>query len=364
MNLNEIPLSYRGKYIQGYRCGSGSDVILLLHGAGADNALLSWSAVMERLSKRATVYAVDLPGYGKSESMESIPEEGFYPYFHHCLEAIVDQLKLNRFVLVGYSMGGAIAIRYALEHPEQVCGLVPVSSWGLSEKFGLQGLSYWCVQHGNWSRNLYEKLAKSPSLLRFYSQTFLFGRSNSCSPELLEQLQTLMQQETTQNALDFYWKSSITSKGTIPFFAEELSKLKMPILLICGKRDPLLPRSHVERASRIITNSRIHVLPSCRHWCCKEQPELLYQALWAFVKRDCLFSYNNMLPPQPSASVTIPSPTADIAPEETVKENPLRSKLRARWEQQRKARTKLRLTTSSAEPARQARRRQFVRARR
>ena len=72
MNIEKIPLSYRGKYIQGYRCGRGTDAILLLHGSGVDNALLSWKEVMERLGKRTVVYAVDLPGYGYAKANEEV----------------------------------------------------------------------------------------------------------------------------------------------------------------------------------------------------------------------------------------------------------------------------------------------------
>lgn len=360
MNIELIPLSYRGKYIQGYRCGRGSDVIVLLHGAGVDHALLSWEGVMERLSKRTAVYAIDLPGYGKSDGLEAIPEEGFYPYYHHCLEAVIDQLKLERFVLVGLSMGGAIAIRYALEHPEQVCGLVPVSSWGLSEKIIAHGFSNWMIHRSGWVRSLCMKMARSPAITRMYVQSLLFGRKNTCTADLVEELQTLLQKDSALDSIEFYQKSSISSQGAIPYFGEELSKLKMPVLLIHGKKDPLVPRSHAERACRIIPNSRLHLLPSCRHWCCREQPELFYQALWAFVKRDCLFSYKNMLPHTPVESKR--EETSPQTAHETV-ENPLRQNLKARWEKQRKARTRLRLTSNSS-LSQKARRRQAVRARR
>lgn len=360
MTIEQIPLSYRGKYIQSYRCGRGSDVIVLLHGAGVDHALLSWEGVMERLSKRATVYAIDLPGYGKSDALEAIPEEGFYPYYHHCLEALIDQLKLDRFVLVGLSMGGAIAIRYALEHPEQVCGLVPVDSWGLSEKISIHGLSNWLIHRSGWVRKFCEKMAQSPSMIRWYIQSVLFGRKNTCTPELVDEIQALLQKDSALDSIEFYQKSSISPKGAIPYFGEELSKLKMPVLLIHGKKDPLVPRSHAERACRIISNSRLHILPSCRHWCCKEQPELFYQALWAFVKRDCLFSYKNMLPHIPASPAQ--GHNSPQTSDETV-ENPLRQNLKIRWEKQRKARTKLRLTASST-LTQKARRKQAVRARR
>ncbi len=340
MNIERIPLSYRGKTIMTYRSGQGNDVIVLLHGSGCDHALLSWDGVMDRLSKRTRVYAIDLPGYGESDPLEEIPEEGFYPYYHHCLEAIVDQLKLDRFVLVGLSMGGAIAIRYALSHPEQVCGLVPVSSWGLSEKISLHGLSNWIIHRSSLLRSTCRKLSQSPSMMKFYVQNILFGRKNTCTPELIEELQALLSKDSVLDSFEFFQRSSISPKGAIPYFGEELSKLKMPVLLVQGKRDPLVPRSHAERASRIITNSRLHIMPSCKHWCCKEQPELFYQALWAFVKRDCLFSYKNMLPnsPQPAVqSVETPAETVETAT------NSLHQNLKKRWEKRRRKATVKRL---------------------
>ena len=52
MNIERIPLSYRGKTIMTYRCGTGNDVVVLLHGSGCDHALLSWDGVLDRLGKR------------------------------------------------------------------------------------------------------------------------------------------------------------------------------------------------------------------------------------------------------------------------------------------------------------------------
>ena len=346
MKIQQVPLSYRGNYIQGYRCGQGSDVILLIHGAGVDSAMLSWKEVMERLGKKTTVYAFDLPGYGNSDPMESIPEEGFYPYYHHTLEAVVDQLKLDRFVLVGLSMGGAIAIRYALEHPEHVCGLVPVSSWGLSQKAPYHSMTCWIVHHTDWIRRSCLKMAKSPALIRAMVQYSLFGRKNTVTEELVEELSQLLQKPSAMDSIDFYQKSSVSPQGAIPYFGDELSRLKMPVLLINGKRDPLVPRSHAEQATRIIPNSRLHVMPSCKHWCCKEQPELFCQALWTFVKRDCLFSYKNMLPHSPEETKMSP-------PFQKTEENLLHQNLKKRWEKRRRQNTRQRLTETAASGTKQ-----------
>ncbi len=355
MNIEKLSLSYRGKHIQVYRCGQGNEPIVLLHGSGADHALLSWKEVMERLSKRARVYAIDLPGYGESDPMEQIPEEGFYPYYHHALEAIIDQLKLDRFVLVGLSMGGAITIRYALEHPEQVCGLVPVDSWGLSEKAPSHTLSYWMIHRTEWLRKLCRKMAQSSSMVKAMNQYVNFGRKNTTTPELVEEIQQLFQKESVIDSIEFFQKSSISAKGAIPYFGEELSKLKMPVLLIHGKKDPLVPKAHAERASRIIANSRLHILPSCKHWCCKEQPELFYQALWAFVKRDCLFSHKNMLPQVPSVRTasSIPQTSSEKV------ENTVQLNLKKRWEKRRKAATKQRLRQNEIQRIRSEKRRKI-----
>lgn len=328
MKIDTLPLSYRGKTILAYRCGQGSDVILLLHGAGLDNAKLSFEGLMERLGKRARVYALDLPGYGGSDPLGPLPEEGLYPYYHHCVEAAVDQLRLRRFALVGSSMGGAIAIRYALAHPERVCGLVPISSWGLSEKAPSHSLLYWLSRRGNWMERNFRRLSQSPGLLRFVLQSALLGRKTSLTPELLQRLQTLAGEEKSVEAFGAFVKSSLSPGGSIPFFGEELAKLRMPVLLIHGKRDPLVPRANAQRAQRIMGNSRLHVLPSCRHWCVREQPEPIAQAIWAFLKRDCLFSYNNQLPQgQPALGLEVESPSPETAQ--------LRTALRQRVEKQR-----------------------------
>ena len=196
---------------------------------------------------------------------------------------------------------------------------------------------------GDWDsflRSTCSKLSQSPAMMKFYVQNILFGRKNTCSPELVEELQALLKKESVLDSFEFFQRSSITPKGAIPYFGLELSKLKMPVLLVQGKRDPLVPRSHAERASRIITNSRLHIMPSCKHWCCKEQPELFYQALWAFVKRDCLFSYKNMLPNSPQPAVQTAENSAETV-ESSV--NPLHQNLKARWEKRRRKATVKRL---------------------
>lgn len=101
--------------------GSGAP-LLLIHGWGMHGGM--WSSVAERLAQHFTVYAVDLPGHGYS-LREGESNRGF------ALDAIVDQLS-GQFdgpiTVCGWSLGGQVALRWALRQPQQVERLVMVAS--------------------------------------------------------------------------------------------------------------------------------------------------------------------------------------------------------------------------------------------
>ncbi len=80
------------------------------------------------MSDDYTVYALDLLGDGKSDSCDNIAGERFYDIHTESLKELVDVLNLSHFGLAGLSMGGAIAIGFALRYPDYVEYLIPVSS--------------------------------------------------------------------------------------------------------------------------------------------------------------------------------------------------------------------------------------------
>ena len=90
--------------------------VILLHGAGGTH--LSWPPQVRRLADEK-VYALDLPGHGKSEGTgrQSIDE------YADDVIAFMQELKISAAVFVGISMGSAIALTLALKHPKQVLGL-------------------------------------------------------------------------------------------------------------------------------------------------------------------------------------------------------------------------------------------------
>ena len=100
--------------------------VVLLHSFGGDSS--HWSSQLDHLRHERRAMAIDLRGHGKSAA----PRDGDYSVegFAKDLDVVVGKLGLKRFVLVGHSLGGAVAIKYAGAHPDRVAGLVLVGAPG------------------------------------------------------------------------------------------------------------------------------------------------------------------------------------------------------------------------------------------
>jgi pimeloyl-ACP methyl ester carboxylesterase len=114
-------LTVCGGPVSVYEAGSSENpAVVLLHGAMYDEARFSWDQLFPALSERYHVLAVDTPRHGRSRPWSGTLDRA------KLLEILAEtfrQLKLERFSIVGLSMGGGLAIEYAAQHPEQVVSL-------------------------------------------------------------------------------------------------------------------------------------------------------------------------------------------------------------------------------------------------
>lgn len=256
-----------------YKSGNGERCVLLLHGGGCDSAMLSWREVMEHFGERYTVYAPDLLGYGRSDFYKGISGEHFYDIHIACIRELTIQLKLDHYILVGLSMGGAIATGYALKYPMGLRRLFLVGTWGISPKIPCHSFINWYVHKTNLTVAQYRWMARSKKLARWAIAYSLIGNKEKITDVLVQEVWEACRGDKAGQSMQDYQRSSITSKGTIPFYGKRLAQLEVPVIFVIGEKDPLVPLQDVERAKEIVKDGKLYVLKKCKHWAVKERPQ-------------------------------------------------------------------------------------------
>jgi len=272
-----------------YENGTGNIPLVLLHGGGLDSAMLSWREIMNSMPEQYTVYAIDLLGYGKSDRPESMEGESFYPKHISAVESVVDQLHLNKFVLSGLSMGGAISIGYTLKNPDKVIALIPVDSWGLVSKMPMHSFYYWYV-NTSLLKVSYSMFAKYRCMVKWSLKYSLIGDRSKISKTLIDEVFALCQIPNPEKSMQDYQRSSLTKRGTIPDYTEQLKELQMPVLFINGEKDSFVKVKDVAKASRSVKNGRLYIMKGCKHWSQKERPEEYVEVIGTFITelQDCV----------------------------------------------------------------------------
>ena len=117
--------------------GASAAPLLMIHGASADT--LAWQDNIAHFARHRRVLAIDLPGHGKSALVGGRPTETTEEYAAH-VAAFIEAKRLEPTLIVGHSMGAAIAVTTAIVHPESVCGVVAVC--GGAAFRGAAGVNY------------------------------------------------------------------------------------------------------------------------------------------------------------------------------------------------------------------------------
>lgn len=235
--------------------------VLLVHGAGSSSVV--WMDAVKRLGPRRRVVAPDLPGHGQSDPWHDAGHDaGHDPsldLYRDAVGTIASHLGLERVVLVGHSMGGAIALRIALAWPERVAALVlvctaarlaaPVELMAALERDPLH-MSEWMA-----------RLSFAPSTPR----------------ELVERWQAVAWTASPETLL------ADLRVGSGFNVSSELSRLRMPALVVGGMDDLLTPPAHSKDLAQGLPNARLLLVPQAGHMAFLEQPDRFYAALDPFL---------------------------------------------------------------------------------
>lgn len=225
-----------------YFTGGQGDPLLVIHGGG--NSARSWIKNIEELAKNYTVYAPDLPGFGRSQSMDG---DYFIPELVEFVNDFSHELGLKKFHLVGHSLGGGIALSYALKFPHKLKKLVLVSSMCMGREIAL-----WVrFLSSCWASRGIGKMV----LAVLKSVKWVVGK-------LFAPVEFVLPLSTFSLSLGRKI-TTIREQTTVLF--HQLSEVMVPTLVVWGARDPILPVRQAYAAAELIPDCQIKVFADSGH---------------------------------------------------------------------------------------------------
>jgi pimeloyl-ACP methyl ester carboxylesterase len=281
LDLDDAPAGHfitvdgvRLHYLDGGTAPPGQPPVVLLHGFGASG--YSWRHTFPTLAEHTRVLVPDLMGFGYSERVAR-PE---YTLRRHAdlVAGFLQALGVERAIVVGNSMGGAVALQLAIRRPACVAALVVVdAAMGGGETRrpppavasllfgGPLGPAFIYFTFGN------------PRFLR-RAVALSYANPDRFSPLVAEGYQTPLRVRGTAAAL-----VAMTVSPMDDDLPEAIQQITAPTLIIWGEQDRLIPVRVSEELHRLIPHSRLHRLPNCGHLPQEECPAEFNAALLAFL---------------------------------------------------------------------------------
>ena len=271
-------LMLHGRPVIYAQAGAGP-VLLLVHGMGGGYE--NWREVIGPLARRHTVVAPDLPGHGASA-----PSNGDYSIgaLAAGLRDLLLALGHDRATLVGHSLGGGIAMQLAYQFPELAERLVLVSSGGLGPEVSLvlraaalPGSQLWINATARTASWLGPAVGQGLAAIRFRP-----------SPDIAEVARGYASlADPVRRAAFLSTLRSVINVGGQRIDASDRLYLTagVPVLIVWGARDPVIPVSHGERAHAAMAGSRLEVFDGVGHIPQLEAPERFVEVLERFLEQ-------------------------------------------------------------------------------
>jgi pimeloyl-ACP methyl ester carboxylesterase len=240
-NVSSKMINIQGHDVRYYTGGHG-DPLLVIHGGGGDAR--TWLRNIEELSSSYTVYAPDLPGYGASQPLDG---RYFIPELTEFIDDFSDNLGLERFHLMGHSLGGGVALNYALQSPHKIKKLVLVSSLCLGAE-----IAFWV------------RILSIPALLRSVGAVTmaLFKGIRWVVRKLISGVEFVIP----------FSPASVNIGGSVATFREQtlvlthrFSEVLTPTLLVWGAKDGVVPVRHAYAAARSIPDCQLKIFEKRGH---------------------------------------------------------------------------------------------------
>ncbi len=246
-------------------CGSGSPIVL---GHSFLCSRSMWRHQVGPLSERYRVLNIDFRGHGRSGPAT-------HPFtLYDAVDdviAVLDHLELDRAIWCGLSIGGMVAMRAAITHPDRVRGMILLDTDAGAEA-GLRKVRYRAMA---WVAQRFGMRPLSGRIARL-----MFGATtHDQRPDLIEEWQRELAAADVPSMLQVL--DALLRRDAVH---EQLRTIRVPALVIAGAEDASLPPSLAQRIHDRLPDSGFLVIPGAGHLSALEQPEQVTLAIMKFLQ--------------------------------------------------------------------------------
>jgi len=260
--------------------GESKCTLLFLHGLGS--YLKAWTKNIEVLKEDYRCIALDLPGYGKSSKKNEVSDMTF---FAETVRSFMNELKLKKVILVGHSMGGQVAMHTVLNDDQNIKKLILIAP---------AGFETFTEKESVWLQSVYNaeliKATTEEQIAKNFEINFF-----KMPDDARFMIDDRLHMRQTMEYDDYCEMVPKCVKGMLdePVF-ECLSNIKIPVLVVYGENDYLIPNKYLhpsltpievaESGQKRIPKSRLKMIPRAGHFVQWEQSEEVNNVILKFLK--------------------------------------------------------------------------------
>jgi len=260
------------------RTGSGP-ALLLLHGLACDHT--TWAPVMASLARRYTVIAPDLLGHGESDKPRADYSVGGYANGMRDLLAL---LGIDRVTVLGHSLGGGVAMQFAYQYPELTERLILVAPGGFGPEVTpvIRVITTPGFHQATGVLTLPGLRQTAVAALRALSHSHLPGTRD------LGEVATIfdsLKDSRTRAAIRHVVRAVVDWRGQIITVSDRAYLTDdMPMCIIWGDQDPVIPSWHAEVAAVVAPHARVEIIPNAGHFPHRDHPQRFVKIVNQFVR--------------------------------------------------------------------------------
>ena len=267
-------------YRRAYRIAGSGPVVLLIHGIGDNSA--TWASVHSQLAERFTVIAPDLLGHGSSDKPRADYSVAGYA---NRIRDLLSVLGIDRVTVIGHSLGGGVAMQFVYQFPQLVDRLVLVGTGGITKDVNFL-LRFASLPVGGEALAVLRLPMVLPALQFAGRAAGVLLGSSRLGRDLPEMLRVLAALPEPDALLAF----TRTLRAVVDWHGQMISMLNrcyltetVPVQIIWGKDDAVVPVGHARLAHQAMPGSRLEIFEDSGHFPFHDAPERFVEVIDDFI---------------------------------------------------------------------------------